>query len=154
MFFVARVALWLLFFKISLHRASKRVVFVLVRLVLFWLDLTCTRLVGLRAANWNISVGILVGLVSLSSSSFFLFGRAVRSSLVFLLILPCQSPSIRLALRGMFISGFLFFSFSVSRLPLTSGFGLALVLSSLPRPLSFLFGRVSLFLFCVCWRSV
>ena len=82
--FVARVAFWRLFFNISRHRTSKRVGFVLVRLVLLWLDLSCTRRVGLRAANWNISVGILVGRVSLSSSSFsFLFCRAVLSSLVF-----------------------------------------------------------------------
>ena len=49
--FVARVAFSRLFYKMSRHRASKRVGFVLVRLVLLWLDFTHTRRIGLRAAN-------------------------------------------------------------------------------------------------------
>ena len=72
----------------------------------------------------------------LSVVVFFLSSLLPRVSFFFSLwlTLPCQPPSIkllvRLALRGMFISVVLFSSLSVSRLPLASVFGLALVFSS------------------------
>ena len=96
------------FVLISRHRASKRVGFVFVRLVLLRLEFIYTRLVGLRAVNWNISVGILF-VLSLCRRLLSLFSSAARFFFfaVIWLALPCQSPSaklwVRLARRGRFI---------------------------------------------------
>ena len=49
---------WRLFFKKSRHRASSRVGFVLVLLILFGLDRVHTRLGSLRAVNSSLPVGV------------------------------------------------------------------------------------------------
>ena len=73
--FVSRVAFWRLFFKMSRHRASQCVGFVLVRLILLRLDRVHTRLAGLRAVNLRLPVGVLsvASFLFLSLSLFVCF---------------------------------------------------------------------------------
>ena len=151
--FVARVAVLasivrncgfgVYFFEISRNRASQRVGFVSIPLIMLRLDLTHTRLNGLRAANSSLPVGVLF-VASVSLSSFLLC----------LVHLSRVSRWVRLARRGMFMFdvGSLLASPSVSCLPLTSVFGVAPVLSSSSRPLSSWAGRLPLplCLLCVC----
>ena len=125
--------------------ASQRVGFVLTLPMTLRLGLSHTRLIGLRAANSCLPAVVLsVASVSLPFLVFVWF--------------TCPVSVARLAWRVggcfCFVFGSLFSSPSVSRLPLTSVFGVALVFSSSSRPLSSWAGRLSLplrpCLLCVC----
>ena len=124
--------------------------FVLIRLILLRLDPIHTRRAGLRAANWNASVGIssVLSLCRRLLSLVLLWAARLFRLYSLFVILPV-SVAKRFAWRFggctfEFCLCFLFSSLYVSRLPFTSVFGLAPFFSFLSRPFSFLFGRASL----------
>ena len=115
-------------FEISRQCASSRVGFVLILLITLRVGSIHTRLIGLRAVDSSLPAVVL----SVVSVSLFLLLSLFGSSA------PCQSLGSPGASGGCLCFCFvcsLVSSPSVSRLPLTSVFGVALVSSS-SRPLS------------------